>query len=811
MQQDRPARWTRTDRRSTDVPVAKGHDRARPVREDKPLKSILKRPAPPPEESDTDLEESDEDVAPVISRTVKSRLAEDDAEIAALEKKLGLKGRRVTTPDEDGLDWLAGGLDGGESGEESVVKKRKRPEDDQWLQDKRMRASGSTAKRERRADNIEDEDMEAGADLGGLGLDDDDDNIENDDYGNDEEGELEIASDDGAEDLENPFSADEVDSDDSSVFDSTPRTRPAPQKRQRENPYAPPVTADAAVPEKYVPPSPRNVEVPGEDIKQLKRQIQGQLNRLSEDKFVSILQAIEQVYDRNPRQHVSSTLVDLLISLVSDPSILNESFLLLHAGFATALYRVVGTDFGTLLLEKLVESIDRSRDSRTEKGKQVLNMIGFLSNLYSLQMVGSALVFDYIRDFLSELSESNTELLLRIMRTAGTQLRQDDPTSLKDMVLLLMRAVAKVGEDQLSVRTKFMIETINNLKNNRMKTGVANSAMAAEHLVRIRKCLGTLNTRTIRASEPLRISLADIKDSDKKGKWWLVGASYHDPAKLANGQHQAARSTASAAAEDDAGYESENPGHVSLQKLARAQGMNTDIRRAIFIAMLSASDYRDAHLRIVKLHLKSKQEVEVPRVLLHCAGAEGVYNPYYTLIARRLCGEKRIQKAFQFALWDVLKRMRGTGDDFDATHDDDTPLGTNAIVNLAKLYGSLIADGRVAITVLKVLEFAFLQGQAKAFAEVLLTTVMLQGRKGGVEKFEEAVRHIFAQAAAAPGMVQGLRLFVETVVAEAEVVTGAKDGKAVRRGCSLAAETLAHAAAASLAEEDGDEDDTDDD
>jgi len=487
--------------------------------------------------------------------------------------------------------------------------------------------------------------------------------------------------------------------------------------------------------------------------------------------------------------------VDLLVGLVSDPSTLNDTFLILHAGFATAMYRVIGTDFGAQLLEQIVSAINRSRAESSNESKQTLNLVGFLSNMYTLQMTGSAIMFDYIRIFLAELKESHTELLLRIIRTSGTQLRSDDPSALKDIVLLLQRAAAEMGEDQLSVRTKFMIETINNLKNNRMKTGVAASAITADHTTRMKRTVGTLNTRTIKATEPLRISLADIIDSEKKGKWWLVGASYHDPAKLAaNGQQDGSKTSSKHDVDD--GYESETPGHVSLTKLARSQGMNTDIRRAIFVSILSATDFQDAHFKLLKLHLKNKQQLEIPRVLLQCAGAEKVHNPYYNFIARRLCGERRLRKAFQFSLWDVFRRTgeKGEFEEDDRDDDESDQMTTGKIVNLAKLFGSLIADGGLSIAALRILNFTYLQPKTRTFVEVLLTTVLLQARKTYSDDetaYDKAVQEIFTQAATASGMLHGLRYFLETTISKAEIASGKKQRRTVRDGCEYAIQALA--------------------
>ncbi|KAK4548974.1 hypothetical protein LTR36_008747 [Oleoguttula mirabilis] len=746
-----------------------------PTADARPVKSILKparkaaRPEPELSEAGTEeLPDDDEgsDGSFTISRqAAKAGLTDEDAHIAALEKKLGMRKKKATdTVDDDELDWLVAGSD---SEDEGRGVKRKRPDDSKWLRDKRLKASGAEAV---------DSETEDDASLDEVDADGESD-----------------------EDLENPFSEDELSGDDFGGFESGDEPSP-PQKRQRENPYVAPVTQAASTQAsdagagKYVPPSLRKAATSDDEVlKQLRRQVQGQMNRLSEANLLSILQGVEQLYEKNARQHVTSTLVDLLVGLVSDPSTLNDTFIILHAGFAAALYKVVGTDLGAQLLEKLVETYDKHRNDGTE-GKQTLNIIAFLSNLYAFQVVGSALIFDYIRVLLDGLSETNTELLLRVIRSSGAQLRQDDPTALKDIVLLLQRNVADAGgEANLSVRTKFMIETINNLKNNRMKAGAVASAVAAEHTTRMRKALGSLNTRSsIRATEPLRITLADIRDSEKKGKWWLVGASYHDPAKLAGG---AATGPARPTNDADAGYESETPGHVNLHKLARHQGMNTDVRRAIFISLLAAADGRDAHLRLLQLHLKAKQELEIPRVLLHCAGAEAVYNPYYTLVARKVCAQDgKLRKAFQFALWDVFKRLGEAGDEGGADETAEEGMGVKKIVNLAKLYGSLIAEGCLGMTVLKTLEFAYMQSKTSMFVEVLLTTAMLQVHKkagkddAGVGAFERAVKALFAQAG--PEMRSGLQYFITTTLMRAELANGKRDIRVVKSGCEFAVEAL---------------------
>jgi nucleolar MIF4G domain-containing protein 1 len=79
------------------------------------------------------------------------------------------------------------------------------------------------------------------------------------------------------------------------------------------------------------------------------------------------------------------------------------------------------------------------------------------------------------------------------------------------------------------------------------------------------------------AHEPLRVSLQDLHSAESKGKWWLVGAAWGgDP--LVDRQDEAPKSQ----------EPSNDSGNTTLLKLARKQGMNTDIRRSIFVVLMSS-------------------------------------------------------------------------------------------------------------------------------------------------------------------------------------------------------------------------------
>ena len=723
-----------------------------------------------------------------ISRSVRDKLAEDDEEIAALERKLGLKGKKGLPKSfkDDGLDELLDGL-GEDEDEDTQVAKKRKSEGDEWLKQKRKQAQLA------RGQDIEtDEDSEDQSGSEGSYIEGDDES----EMSSDGRGSPEDASEGSEEDVDmvDDFEGFDSDQDDSENKQAQPRVR--------ENPYVAPTTGPGVAAAKYIPPALRKQSSDSELLIRLRRQTQGLVNRLTEANLISILGEIEKIYRDNARQHVTSTLADLLLTSVCEPTSLPDTLIILPAGFIAAIYKIIGTDFGAQIIQRIVElftehyqrAVDASKQGpaapTSDSSKETSNLIMLLSELFNFQVVGSNLMFDYIRMLLGNLSELNAELLLKIIRTSGPQLRQDDPSSLKDIVALLRPSIASVGEENISVRTKFMIETINDLKNNKMKTGTAASAVTSEHTVRMKKILGSLNTRNIKGSEPMRIGLKDIQESDKKGKWWLVGASWSGP-----GDGEADDSGAAGTAVPTPGNRRslENPGASDLSQLAREQRMNTEVRRAIFVAIMSASDYQDAYMRIMKLQLKRKQEFEIPKVLIHCAGAEKSYNPYYTLIAKRLCGDTKLKKSFQFSLWDIFKKMGESEDNEDDKDDynDEDLLDTRQIVNLAKMFGSLIVDGGLGLGVLKNLSLSYLQPKTKTFVEVLFITLLLQSQKQtGAGRDEQAVVNIFLKIKDAPQLIRGVQYFLKKVVSKSDVTGGKEQQATVKWACKVAGGAL---------------------
>ncbi|ORX45943.1 hypothetical protein BCR36DRAFT_414255 [Piromyces finnis] len=563
--------------------------------------------------------------------------------------------------------------------------------------------------------NEENEDIEEGDEWNGIDEEEDDEVSENNektesDLEDDEEDDEEDEEEDEEEEEEEE---EEDDDEDEGEGDKKTATEVTPSATQ-----------------KYIPPHLRKQQASekSEEYIRLKRIIQGLLNRLSDNNIESIVMEIEQHYRNNSRHDVTEIIIDLILNYISEGVNMNESFILTYAAFLAAIYNIIGMEIGATFVQTTVEKFNKLYDNylisnidaeESEDAmairKKCINIITFISYIYNFQVVSCILVYDIIKQSIHNFSELDVEVLLKIVKLSGNQLRSDDPLSLKEIITMIQESPKVKDPKKLSLRTKFMIEVIVDLKNNKMKSKVMSDNSTVSEFDKLKKFIGNLiKKRKVYGNEALRVSMDDIKNIKIKGKWWLVGAAWSNDTfseeniKKMRGEN------------DIATQENE------LLGLAKKQKMNTEIRKNIFVTIMGSEDCADAYEKLLRLKLKDKQEREIIRVLTYCCGQEKVYNPYYAFIAQKLCFYSHSHKiTFQFALWDFLKETINT-----------CPL--HKLLNTGKLYAHLIACKSLSMSIFKVVDFTNLSSpRLQLFLRVVILNTLLRINQ------EQDIREVF--------------------------------------------------------------------
>ncbi|KAL7782240.1 hypothetical protein V8C43DRAFT_201228 [Trichoderma afarasin] len=692
-----------------------------------------------------------------LSSAVREKLAQDDKEIEEFEKKLRIKKGASSLPKafkDDGLDEILGDAESdSETMQADDTSKRKREFDD-WLASKRRKAMPEVAS----------------ASLGDL-----------------DESEGSEDEDEDAFDFSDEGSENQDEEEDESQ---------QPKTKVKENPYVAPVTG--AVVGKYVPPSLRKAASSDSEAKmRLQKQIQGLVNRLTEANILGIVKSIEELYQNNARGDVTEILTNTILAQMYKSSSVPDQFLVLIGGFSAAVYKVIGSSFGSHLIQQVVVNFGEYYKHASQEGvsfseipKESSNILGFLTQLYLFEVVSCKIMFDYMERFLADLNELNVELLLRICRMAGRLMRRDDPNALKHVISILNKAVNEAESSDLSVRTKFMVETINDLGKSKPKARGLDSAVVSDHVLRIRKKLGELKSQSRRLDglAAMGLSLQDIEKADTRGKWWLVGASV--PAKETYQDAEKESKSASKKNDIDMSDDNEDMDIVlpDFPKKARGQGFHTSAQIAIFTAIMSAADYEHGYRQYANLKLRKDDQAEIARVLVQCVGSEANYNEYYALVGKQACTNNKIRFAFQDRLWKIFRSlgelMFGEEAEDEETADSEKMKDERRISHVARFYAALIFDGALNLNILKPLNLPRLNRWTLIFVEQLITS-LLQACRGSEAKEGVRIAKVFGVVAEVPTLAAGMDWFLRKKLRKSKLLTS-KELKKLERARATA-------------------------
>ncbi|GMM37078.1 Sgd1 protein [Saccharomycopsis crataegensis] len=567
----------------------------------------------------------------------------------------------------------------------------------------------------------------------------------------------------------------------------------------KENPYVAPTSAIEEKPKKYIPPALRKLQLSEDEQERLKiqRAIKGQLNKLSEVNILVIANEINSLYFDNSRHLVNETLTKTILESIYLQTKLLDSFVVLHAALVAAMYRLQGTEFLVHFIQSLVENYEKYYESNLEnKKKESSNLLSLLTFCYTLQVVNCNLIYDIIKVLIGNFNEYNSELLLRMINNTGSQLRSDDPSALKEIVLMMYE---NTKGKKLTPRMEFLIESIEDLKNNKMnKRRNEVTENNYQLIIKMKKFLGSINNN--KNHDPLTVTLDDLHNIDKRGKWWLTGSAWKGREPESKSEQMT-----SGTVDDETIFENLNAEAIddiidssepNWLELARAYRMNNDIRRAIFISIMSSDDYIDAFTKLDKLQLKRSQQKDIPSILLHCQQLEPGFNKFYALLAGKLCSEHLYRKTLQFCLWNLIKELNGDDDDGDSDSDDGNvfksqikssidneveseDIKLQKLINSAKFFGFLMGIGSLQLNLFRVVNFLTINEDTRLFLEITFITFFEEvikksepegGNKKKSDSFNDKILNQRFDKISDPVLIKGIQLFLRKRVKNSSFV-----------------------------------------
>jgi nucleolar MIF4G domain-containing protein 1 len=460
---------------------------------------------------------------------------------------------------------------------------------------------------------------------------------------------------------------------------------------------------------KYVPPALRQAAGDADVHDGLRARVRGLVNRLSDENKDAVMAEVVEVYQRNPRKIVTETISAVVLDAVGASRNLggiSTAYLSLYAAFMCSVHVRTDPSTGAYLLEQLALAFQTAHTSATRNQKAATNLVQLLVNFYLFSLVGTRLVYDVIKLLCRELSELDVELLLLILKACGFRIRQVDPASLKEIIVTIQARAAEqiqhaAGEN--ARRVDFMLQTIYDIKNNKQKG--ATKTEAEQRSDRLHKWVGSWASKAggIGADFALPLRWKQLVAERKRGVWWI------EPAKLGASDSEEERDEASGKDMHDAGYDSEEG--VDLQQLARRQRMSTDVRKAIFMHLMSAADYMDAHIKLSELKLKPPNDREVVRVVIDCCCKEKVFNPYYGYVLKALVEhEGNHVYTLRYSVWDLVKEA--------------AVMSTRKLAHAGRLLAFLVLELAVGFEAVKAVEWVGMQPSQRSFMQIFTSFLL---------------------------------------------------------------------------------------
>lgn len=379
-------------------------------------------------------------------------------------------------------------------------------------------------------------------------------------------------------------------------------------------------------------------------------------------------------------------------------------------------------------IERLAELFDELHKSNKDSaglGKECFNVVALFAHLCNFKIIHCCLIYDIVQQLVNSFSEKDIELLLLLLKLVGAEIRRGDPSALKEIILQIQAKASSTPMLINDSRVCFMLEIITKLRNNNLRKIPGYDSSQIEHhrktlhsLIRESGCL---------VSNQLKVSLEDLLNVKLKGRWWTVGYAFLQTPQINTMEVFSTKLQ-----------------NTKLLELARKQRMSTDVRKNVFLIMMTSEDYIDAFEKLMRLNLKDIQTREVIHVLIDCCIQEKMYNPYYAYLGQKFCENSRsYQVTFQYSLWDKFKLLSSS-----APHSLD---------NLLRLMCHLFATKALSLSMLKVVNFMALEKPSVQFFTDLFHHLLSTYS-------QDVIRYVFERISVKKelaSLCQNLRIFLK--------------------------------------------------
>lgn len=336
-----------------------------------------------------------------------------------------------------------------------------------------------------------------------------------------------------------------------------------------------------------------------------------------------------------------------------------------------ALVAVVNTKFpevGELLLRRIILQLKRAY-KRNDK-PQLIAAVKFIAHLVNQQVAHELVALELLTVLLEQPTDDSVEVAVDFVKECGSILQDLCPKGLHG-IFERFRGILHEGE--IDKRVQFLIEGLFAIRKAKFQ---GHPAVRPElDLVEQEDQL----THEVSLDEEIdpEISL-DIFKPDPN--FLENERRYEELKKSLLGEESEDEDGSDGGSEDDDDDDEEDDEEEEEQRMQIKDATETNLinlRRTIYLTIMSSVDFEEAGHKLLKIKLESGQEMELCIMLLECCSQERTYLRYYGLLGQRFC---MLNKVYQENFEKCFVQQ------YSMIHR----LETNKLRNVAKFFAHLL-------------------------------------------------------------------------------------------------------------------------
>ncbi|CAK8565425.1 unnamed protein product [Lathyrus sativus] len=336
----------------------------------------------------------------------------------------------------------------------------------------------------------------------------------------------------------------------------------------------------------------------------------------------------------------------------------------------SALVAVVNTKFpevGDLLLRRIVLQLKRAY-KRNDK-PQLLAAVKFVAHLVNQQVAHEIIALELLTVLLEKPTDDSVEVAVGFVTECGSILQDLSPRGLHG-IFERFRGILHEGE--IDKRVQFLIEGLFAIRRAkfqgypavRPELDLVEQEDQLTHEVSLDEEIDPETNLDIFKPDPNYMENEKRYEELKKS---LLGEEEESEGDDDEGSD----------AESDEDDESDEENEESMQIKDETETNLVNLRRTIYLTIMSSVDFEEAGHKLLKIHLEPGQEMELCIMLLECCSQERTYLRYYGLLGQRFCMINKVhQENFETCFvkqYSMIHRLE-----------------TNKLRNVAKFFAHLL-------------------------------------------------------------------------------------------------------------------------